>query len=291
MTTAEMELERVYTSLKKPTEDVYANAELKHDKKADHQGALRPVATVNKNALLVKLLVFFCVLLVGIIIFLAAYNYKGYRVMGVAFDKNYKEEQLQNNTLQEMYTKLEQNYAELSSRVTALDKHCQVRNTSAQVCVGKTCFVCPESWQLFNSKCYFLPVDELAWIASRDLCISMGGHLAIIESMDEQKFLLERIRVRAAEDISYWIGLTDLVTENHFLWVDNKPLDPKKSFWGRHLIKDGLEPDNWNNNGKNPEGEDCVKLHINIKYHGWYDQNCKDRKKMICETNAGVLNI
>ncbi|MBN3292995.1 CLC4F protein, partial [Polypterus senegalus] len=132
MTTAEMELEGVYTSLKKPTEDIYTTTELKHDKKADHQGALRPVATVNKNPHLVKLLVFFCVLLVGIIIFLAAYNYKGYRIMGVAFDKNYKEEQLQNSTLQEKYTKLEQNYAKLSARVTALDKQCQVRNTSAQ---------------------------------------------------------------------------------------------------------------------------------------------------------------
>uniref|UniRef100_A0A8C4T0Y8 C-type lectin domain-containing protein n=1 Tax=Erpetoichthys calabaricus TaxID=27687 RepID=A0A8C4T0Y8_ERPCA len=88
---------------------------------------------------------------------------------------------------------------------------------------GKRCTVCPEGWLLFNLKCYFFSADTLSWSSSRDMCNSIGGRLVIIRSKEEQEFLLNTISNKEAADKSYWIGLTDQVTEGQFIWVDGTP--------------------------------------------------------------------
>ncbi|MGH0135040.1 UNVERIFIED_CONTAM: hypothetical protein FKN15_056478 [Acipenser sinensis] len=63
------------------------------------------------------------------------------------------------------------------------------------------------------------------WNSSRDNCTSMGGHLVIIESEEEQRFLLSAAKAHAGN--RYWIGLTDAVTEGVWLWVDGTRLNDK----------------------------------------------------------------
>ncbi|KAI4904993.1 hypothetical protein NFI96_017073, partial [Prochilodus magdalenae] len=82
---------------------------------------------------------------------------------------------------------------------------------------------CPDDWVFYGRKCYFFSKDTLNWTQSRDNCISMGGHLTIINNKEEQEFL--RIQLTSnKETTAFWIGLTDLQTENQWLWVDNSPL-------------------------------------------------------------------
>uniref|UniRef100_A0A8C4XGY4 C-type lectin domain-containing protein n=1 Tax=Erpetoichthys calabaricus TaxID=27687 RepID=A0A8C4XGY4_ERPCA len=76
------------------------------------------------------------------------------------------------------------------------------------------CAFCPESWLLFNTKCYYFSTNKLTWNKSRDFCTSMGGHLVIIETKTMDK--------------SYWIGLTDQKIENKFFWVNNESLNENK---------------------------------------------------------------
>uniref|UniRef100_A0A8C4T6H5 C-type lectin domain-containing protein n=1 Tax=Erpetoichthys calabaricus TaxID=27687 RepID=A0A8C4T6H5_ERPCA len=88
------------------------------------------------------------------------------------------------------------------------------------------CAFCPESWLLFNTKCYYFSTNKLTWNKSRDFCTSMGGHLVIIESEEEQNFLLNT--TAKTMDKSYWIGLTDQKIENKFFWVNNESLNENK---------------------------------------------------------------
>ncbi|XP_058849962.1 C-type lectin domain family 4 member E-like [Acipenser ruthenus] len=132
----------------------------------------------------------------------------------------------------------------------------------------------------FNGKCYYFSPDTMNWNSSRAICVSMGADLVIIESEAEQKFLSEN-----AKTDSYWIGLTDAVTEGVWLWVDGTLLNDKAQFWATRTHDSGKEPDDYN--GEDPSGEDCAQLQTNRNSKKtWFDSSCKKQYKRICETKA-----
>ncbi|XP_039608757.1 CD209 antigen-like protein C [Polypterus senegalus] len=134
---------------------------------------------------------------------------------------------------------------------------------------------CPQLWRPFKSKCYFFSTVEMNWSLSQENCTAMGGHLVIIESEDEQEFLLQEANIT-----QYWIGLTDSEEEGAWHWVDKSTLrDPK--FWGERNGK--KEPDNHNGN------EDCARLNTDQGLKGWFDVSCGRNSKWACE--AQVKNI
>ncbi|XP_019905619.2 uncharacterized protein LOC105012767 [Esox lucius] len=90
--------------------------------------------------------------------------------------------------------------------------------------------VCASGWEFHGSKCYFFSTNKMNWTQSRDNCVSMGGHLVIINSLEEQTFLGDKVGSEMHEDEGkFWIGLTDGHHEGCWLWVDNTTLDLKKS--------------------------------------------------------------
>ncbi|KAL2079236.1 hypothetical protein ACEWY4_024980 [Coilia grayii] len=46
---------------------------------------------------------------------------------------------------------------------------------------------CADGWEYFSGRCYYFSHDYLNWTASRDSCVTLGGHLAIIETEEEQE--------------------------------------------------------------------------------------------------------
>ncbi|XP_039598859.1 C-type lectin domain family 4 member E-like [Polypterus senegalus] len=135
--------------------------------------------------------------------------------------------------LQLRYSALQGNHTAMT---TSLDKYCSIQRASMP---ERKCVFCPESWVPFNTNCYYFANDTKTWADSRDNCTSMGGHLVIIESQEEQNFLLNKTRSKT--DKSHWIGLTDQKAEGQYLWVDNRPLNQSNKFWGRRdnkMIKD-----------------------------------------------------
>lgn len=124
----------------------------------------------------------------------------------------------------------------------------------------------------------------------------MGGHLVIIETEEEQRFLSEKAKqilnntiLTMKEELSYWIGLTDVVKEGDWLWVDNTTLNSSTVYWATRQHDGGKEPDNYAIDDKS--GEDCVHL-LPVKnktLNIWYDSSCSSHYKMICETTPQLV--
>ncbi|XP_041123752.1 CD209 antigen-like protein C isoform X4 [Polyodon spathula] len=194
-----------------------------------------------------------------------------------------------------MFT-LEKNYSNISEKYSALDQYCPLTDTSSK---ERVCKSCPQNLELFNGKCYYFSTDRMNWNSSRDNCTSLGGHLVIIESDGEQKFLSEKAwnitqeaNVMKEEEIPHWIGLTDAVTEGTWLWVDGTPLigNVKAKFWATRThdgVEYGKEPDDYK--GEDLSGEDCAELHpLRNSYEIWGDSLCTKQYKRICETKAVI---
>ncbi|XP_031440790.1 CD209 antigen-like protein E [Clupea harengus] len=133
---------------------------------------------------------------------------------------------------------------------------------------------CADGWQYFDGSCYHFSTDTKNWTESRDACVTMGGHLVIINSQQELDFLKARREMgdgRSQQDF-HWIGLTDAEEEGEWRWVDNTPLtDPK--FWGTN------QPDNYNT-------EDCAMIFAGKLY----DKDCRSLKR-ICETKSCMAGV
>ncbi|XP_024290328.1 C-type lectin domain family 4 member F isoform X3 [Oncorhynchus tshawytscha] len=84
---------------------------------------------------------------------------------------------------------------------------------------------CSPGWEFYNGSCYYFSKDKLTWEQSQYACIHDGGHLVIVESQQEQEFIIERF-VRSTDfGNSPWIGLTDKKQEGVWVWMDNTTLD------------------------------------------------------------------
>ncbi|XP_039608883.1 low affinity immunoglobulin epsilon Fc receptor-like [Polypterus senegalus] len=189
--------------------------------------------------------------------------------------------------IQYQYKEMSKNLNEMTKINAILNRFCPGSNTLTQ---GKRCTVCPEGWLLFNLKCYFFSADTMNWSSSRDMCNSFGGRLVIIRSKEEQEFLLKTMSNKEEADKSYWIGLTDQVTEGQFIWVDGTPVAQHEGWdelWG--IRTDGRrEPDNWVDDSS-VIGEDCVYICKIGGYQGWYDAACQQKYKRICEAPAALV--
>ncbi|XP_042561141.1 asialoglycoprotein receptor 2-like isoform X1 [Clupea harengus] len=137
------------------------------------------------------------------------------------------------------------------------------------------CRVCPDGWAHNSGKCYLFSSTGKTWKQSRDHCITLGGHLAIVNSQEEQTFLIKK-----AKGQLHWMGLSDLETEGQWIWVDSTPLSKTGAvFWLKRLGGQD-EPDNWK---VEPAGEDCACL---FSTGEWHDNSCRKTYRVVCETLA-----
>uniref|UniRef100_A0AAY4DQF9 Si:ch211-133n4.11 n=1 Tax=Denticeps clupeoides TaxID=299321 RepID=A0AAY4DQF9_9TELE len=170
----------------------------------------------------------------------------------------------------------------------------QIKNTSIQLSVLRNgtasplhpaagCDACAGGWKSHGGKCYYFSSRKLNWTQSRDTCVTLGGHLLIINDEQEQ---VSEIFVSSHTSESHWIGLNDLEAEGTWVWMDNRPL---QEFWFERQYGEN-EPDN--SVEESLFGEDCVCLgEDNIPTNVWFDVYCYKKKRFVCETLAAFLDI
>uniref|UniRef100_A0A8C2CNC1 C-type lectin domain-containing protein n=1 Tax=Cyprinus carpio TaxID=7962 RepID=A0A8C2CNC1_CYPCA len=139
---------------------------------------------------------------------------------------------------------------------------------------AQSCNLSVDGWIACRGKLYSFNSDKLNWSSSRDVCVSKGADLVTITNQTEQDFLVSKVKG------THWIGLNDLETEGHWVWVNNQTLkETGLQFWFREGPR---EPDNWKI--QDPSGENCASLgDENGNFQSWFDASCKKEKKFICE--------
>ncbi|XP_032637282.1 uncharacterized protein LOC116825404 isoform X1 [Chelonoidis abingdonii] len=127
--------------------------------------------------------------------------------------------------------------------------------------VDSVCGHCSWGWAWFQRTCYHFSESTKTWHEAKQFCSDYGAHLVIINTKEEQAFLVKnRTKSRV-----YWLGLSDKKVENQWLWVDGSPLN--LSFWSTGEPNDSSD-------------EDCGTMAIDGR---WNDINCYWTDYWICE--------
>ncbi|XP_077052230.1 immune-related, lectin-like receptor 4 isoform X2 [Siphateles boraxobius] len=191
-------------------------------------------------------------------------------LIALSFQYVYTEKKLKD--LQQLHSALNENFTAFSAVLQ--DMHHWKHNLSKALDDS----ACPKDWEYHAGKCYYFSTNTLDWNKSRDTCISDGGHLVIINSKDEQEFLMSIIKTKYKKQ--FWIGLTDEKKEGQWLWVDNTQLSQNIRYWSWN------EPDDWKGNHREYKlGEDCVTI-IPADLKSWSDAFCSKSLSRICETRS-----
>ncbi|XP_045925754.1 CD209 antigen-like protein B [Micropterus dolomieu] len=164
---------------------------------------------------------------------------------------------------------------------TSLDLYCPVVSHQTK---ERICKKCPDSWKLFEAKCYYFSSRRLPWSSSRAWCQTQGGDLLIINSEPEQNFTFERGQALESSGSRLWIGMTDAEEEGEWFWVDGNSVASDVQFW---LSRPGMvtEPDDWKLD--DPLGEDCGHIDTSeTALKSWMDGSCTIPYRWICEKNV-----
>jgi len=128
----------------------------------------------------------------------------------------------------------------------------------------------PCTSRVLGGSCYELFAESVSWDVAEQRCVAWGGHLASIESADENEGLntwpLE-LGITGVDGSGIWLGGTDVQRDGEFLWVVDGP-----------FVVPGWAPTQPDNGA----GLDCIEKR-NDGAGGWYDRHCTDALRYLCE--------
>jgi hypothetical protein len=128
----------------------------------------------------------------------------------------------------------------------------------------------PCTSRVLAGSCYELFDELVSWDVAEQRCVGWGGHLASIESADENQGLNTwpvELGITSVDGSGIWLGGTDAERDGEFLWVVGSPF----AFPGWAAT----QPDNG-------AGIDCIEKR-NDGAGGWYDRHCTDALRYLCE--------
>jgi hypothetical protein len=126
----------------------------------------------------------------------------------------------------------------------------------------------------FDGHYYYLSNYTANWNDAKTISENSSGHLVTISTEEENMF------VSNLENAVLWIGLTDEVEENNWVWVTDEP----------------FQYTNWKTNEPNDGSgnEDYVMTNYNFTIEGlgfWNDYNGDDQNKFVLEIEKGCTDI
>uniref|UniRef100_A0A452UGL9 Asialoglycoprotein receptor 2 n=1 Tax=Ursus maritimus TaxID=29073 RepID=A0A452UGL9_URSMA len=136
----------------------------------------------------------------------------------------------------------------------------------APICgpAGTQC--CPVNWLEFEGSCYWFSRSGKTWAEADRYCQLENAHLVVINSREEQKFIVQHTNPYDA-----WIGLTD--SEGAWKWVDGTDYHQSYKNWA------ATQPDDWQGHEVGG-GEDCAEVRANGP---WNDNLCEQVQRWVCE--------
>ncbi|KAL4233231.1 C-type lectin domain 4 [Mactra antiquata] len=134
---------------------------------------------------------------------------------------------------------------------------------------------CPNGWLAYEGSCYLLGHKTLTFNDAVVFCSNQSAFVVHVETSMENNFL--KYFLQEMNSYDYWIGMTDAVTENQWLWHGT---DSEVEFfdWAPG------EPHNLQNN------EDCAVFGDTINEQ-WADVDCSSKRKPVCELKADYVPI
>uniref|UniRef100_A0AAY4ACU3 C-type lectin domain-containing protein n=1 Tax=Denticeps clupeoides TaxID=299321 RepID=A0AAY4ACU3_9TELE len=150
--------------------------------------------------------------------------------------------------------------------VIALVVKCKTRGSLFQCPVqwrlsfsgAEKCSRCGKDWLDYKGSCYLFSTLRHTWNDSRADCQRKDGDLAVIDSVDVQKFLTK------GGYMMYWIGLKRSSGSAHWSWVTGETL--KGSYWA----------------GPTTAG-DCAFLDGDLPLSNWGTSKCSSATFYICQ--------
>ncbi|KAM9405228.1 uncharacterized protein ACWYII_028661 isoform 1-T1 [Salvelinus alpinus] len=253
----------IYSKLKSPSEDIYAeatpgqpsaryrpgsggnaklpdeaNTKLSVEVKEQQEKDLQVLGNVGLYRAVCLLLSVIClVLLLVIIILCVKFPSQPQDCHGTEKGIEAKEERFQSTEVCSLQT-CQAQYFQQQSQVPA-------------------CHMCDEGWLHFESSCYFLSRDRMNWDESRDECKKRGADLAIITNKPVQTFLTKK------GNLMYWIGLRQRT--RNWVWVNNTALG--QSYWS----------------GSNRQGDCGLLTGKEPPERSWSSASCDQYSFYICQ--------
>ncbi len=123
-----------------------------------------------------------------------------------------------------------------------------------------------------DGTCYMLINALKNWTDAQAGCIALGATLVSIGSQAEQTLVATLAVQYPALQPDLWLGATDVLVENTFTWVDQKP-------FGYTHWRAG-EP---NNNGPGDLPENCALIEGDNPAVEWDDRSCVTPLPSICK--------
>merc|ERR1711894_10825 len=131
-------------------------------------------------------------------------------------------------------------------------------------------FSCPGEWQTsWKLSCYKAIGGNYTWEEASLACREIGGHLAIMTTAEENKYLQDFVnRHRAFLPLQrFWLDGKDVESENHWYW----------DWTGKPIIYTNWYPREPSNSGFI---ENCLGFYGNGQ---WNDFRCDYKNHAVCE--------
>ncbi|KAK1172212.1 lectin-like [Acipenser oxyrinchus oxyrinchus] len=150
----------------------------------------------------------------------------------------------------------------LSGAAAQGDDKKEVEKREVSTCVSS----CLNGWVGFNVWCYQYVKDKKTWADAELYCLSIGGNLASVHSVEENNFIQNLINKNDASDAFTWLGGSDCFREGSWYWTDG-------SKWDYNNWKKG-EPNNLSI-------ENCLITNFWVP-GGWNDIACNNLYPSVC---------
>ncbi|CAL4126276.1 unnamed protein product [Meganyctiphanes norvegica] len=146
---------------------------------------------------------------------------------------------------------------------------------------------CINPFTLVGSQCLFFGGEwAMDHEKSKDICITIGGYLARINSTTQHKAIVDHITESSELDHSYWVDGSDVANTNIWLFANGKLVPRGTPFWRTEQM---IDDDNNTYIQRPLDGGwlNCLSLQKSFHYF-FSDEECQLELSPLCEKDPDV---